>query len=209
MKILTRAGFRRQGYLLASLALAALGGQSLAGPAGGQGYAAAGCATGNCATCASSRPHHSEKGPCPPPHFHVFEGPPHLKFKKGCPRPVCDPCELPHFGYYQTCWSPWPYPPDWRHCPYPTASDMLPAPATPPYTPRLNAERYPELEAPRDARESGGADAVEEEVTPTPKRPPVPKPTEPPPQKFDNKGKVSALPMPVPNVRLVGSNEQR
>jgi hypothetical protein len=64
-----------------------------------------------------------------------------LKFKKGCPRPVCDPCNLPHFGYFPTCWSPWPYPPDWSHCPYPVAAAMLPAPAVPPFTPKLYGVR--------------------------------------------------------------------
>jgi hypothetical protein len=97
-------------------------------PAGG------GCAT--CSTPAAGSNHPGHKVHCPPPFYHVYEGPPCLKFKKGCPRPVCDPCELPHFGYYQTCWSPWPYPRDFRHCPYPTPSDVLPSPQYPPFTPK-------------------------------------------------------------------------
>jgi hypothetical protein len=32
---------------------------------------------------------------------------PRIKFKCGCPRPVCPPCDSPWFGYYPTCWSPW------------------------------------------------------------------------------------------------------
>lgn len=150
----------------AGLALVALSGPLMAGP-GNQGYAPTygsgnnyapqGGAKGGCATCgghAAACTHPGPKVHCPPPYYHVYEGPPCLKFKKGCPRPVCDPCELPHFGYFQTCWSPWPYPPDWRHCPYPTASDLLPPPNVPPYTPKLNAERPPELQRdPRDSRE--------------------------------------------------------
>jgi hypothetical protein len=47
---------------------------------------------------------------------HCFEGPPILKFKPGCPKPCCDPCNLQHYGYYRACWAPWPFPPDWDHC---------------------------------------------------------------------------------------------
>jgi len=43
------------------------------------------------------------KCPCPPPYLWFSEGPPWIKFKKACPRPVCDPCNLEHYGYYQTC----------------------------------------------------------------------------------------------------------
>jgi hypothetical protein len=49
---------------------------------------------------------------------------------------VCDPCTLEHFGYYATCWAPWPYPPDWSHCPTPPPGAVLPPPPYPPYTPR-------------------------------------------------------------------------
>src|SRR4051812_47421737 len=63
---------------------------------------------GDCATCASCVITH----PCPPPFIHFFENPPCIKYKHACPRPVCDPCNLPHYGYYQTCWQPWPFPPD-------------------------------------------------------------------------------------------------
>jgi hypothetical protein len=34
----------------------------------------------------------------------------------GCARKVCDPCNLEHAGYYHTCWQPWPWPADYRHC---------------------------------------------------------------------------------------------
>jgi hypothetical protein len=55
---------------------------------------------------------------------HCQEGPPWIKMKIGCSRPVCDPHTLEHFGYYRTCWQAWPFPPDWSHCPVP--------PGTPP-----------------------------------------------------------------------------
>src|SRR5213078_1179106 len=68
-----------------------------------------------------------EQGCCPPCIKYHYEGPPRLKFKHGCPRPICDPCQLPHFGYYQTCWSPWPFPPDWTHCPVQPPAALVPA----------------------------------------------------------------------------------
>ena len=107
------------------------GGDPGAGCASCAASGAVGCATGTCG------PRH----PCPPPFCHVSEGPPCLKFKHGCPRPVCDPCKLEHFGYYPTCWSPWPYGPYWYHCPYPTASAMLPPSPVPPFTPKLYGQR--------------------------------------------------------------------
>lgn len=70
---------------------------------------------------------------CPPYMKHCFEGAPKIKFKHGCPKPICDPCNLPHFGYYQTCWSPWPFPPDWSHCRVqPTSTMVPPHPGRPP-----------------------------------------------------------------------------
>jgi len=32
--------------------------------------------------------------PCPHPYVHCQEGPPCIKFKCGCPKPVCYPCNL-------------------------------------------------------------------------------------------------------------------
>ncbi len=78
-----------------------------------------------CPTCYSGPgmacgPGGCQRHHCPPPYHHCQEGPPKIKFKKGCPRPVCPPgCETPNWGYYQSCWRPWPWPPDWSHCPYP------------------------------------------------------------------------------------------
>ncbi|MFQ3652365.1 MAG: hypothetical protein SNJ75_18775 [Gemmataceae bacterium] len=79
----------------------------------------------------------SVKHPCPPKFLHIQEGPPKLKLQHGCPRPVCDPCNLPHYGYFQTCWAPWPYPDNWNHCPTPTPSQMLPPPEKPLFAPRV------------------------------------------------------------------------
>jgi len=62
---------------------------------------------------------------CPPPFVHCQEGPPRLRFKCACPKPVCDPCNLEHYGYYQTCWRPWSFSPDARHCPEPLPSVEL------------------------------------------------------------------------------------
>lgn len=64
---------------------------------------------------------------CPPAYRHYQQGGPKLHWKKACPLPVCDPCNLPHFGYYQPCWRQWPFPPDYSHCPVPPAAAAFPA----------------------------------------------------------------------------------
>src|ERR1043165_1255922 len=56
---------------------------------------------------------------CPPCYKHCQEGPPRLHYRRGCPHPICNPCDLPHFGYWEPCWSPFPYKSDWLHCPVP------------------------------------------------------------------------------------------
>jgi hypothetical protein len=77
--------------------------------------------------------HGCQRHNCPPPFKHCMEGPPCLCFKKGCPRPVCPPgCDTPNWGYYQPCWRPWPWPPDWSHCPYQVpAATIAPCPHAP------------------------------------------------------------------------------
>jgi hypothetical protein len=73
-----------------------------------------GCCGGNCgggcpATCC---------GPgifCPVTKFCQIR-PPCIKWKCTCPKPVCDPCNLDHYGYYPTCWHAWPFPPDYTCC---------------------------------------------------------------------------------------------
>jgi hypothetical protein len=136
----------------AGLLVALLGAPSLfAQCSGGSCAAAGGCAScstaGGCAPC---------RGTCPPPVIHYYEGPPKLKFKKACPRPVCDPCTLEHYGYYQTCWAPWPFPPDWSHCPVPPPGAVLPLPAVPPFTPRTRLpDRVPGTGVPGTPRTPG------------------------------------------------------
>jgi hypothetical protein len=99
---------------------------------------------------------------------------------------VCDPCALPHFGYYQTCWSPWPYPRDFRHCPYPQASDALPPPAYPPYTPKQYGD--PETGKKTDAQSGGTTDGKKKAADDSPEVLPL-KPNQPeplgPPDKLD------------------------
>lgn len=117
---------------LAGLLLLAFGGQSTV-------------LAQHCGSCAP----HCQRFHCPPPLVHCQEGPPKIKVKKGCPRPICCPCDLPNFGYFQTCWTPWPVPPDWSHCPVPppaayvTPGERVIEEATP--GPRL----APELNPPR------------------------------------------------------------
>jgi hypothetical protein len=99
---------------------------SLAGMIGLAGTAAA--QHGNCDACAPCPRGHGcfHKERCPPPFVHRVEGPPHLRYKHACPRPVCDPCSLYHWGYYQPCWRPWPFPPDYNHCPVPPVAAYVP-----------------------------------------------------------------------------------
>jgi hypothetical protein len=122
----------------AGFLIALLGAPSLYAQCGGGG----GCVS--CGAAPAAAPCHEK---CPPWVIHYYEGPPRLKFKKACPRPVCDPCYLPHYGYYQTCWAPWPFPPDWSHCSVPPPGAALPPPALPPFTPRT---RLPEREGDTD-----------------------------------------------------------
>jgi hypothetical protein len=65
-------------------------------------------------------------GLCPPCFKHCQEGPPRVWMRCGCARPVCDPCNLEHAGYYHTCWQPWPWPPDYSHCHCPPPCAMAP-----------------------------------------------------------------------------------
>ena len=78
---------------------------------------------------------------CPPPLRWCSEQAPCIKFKCACPRPVCDPCDLQHYGVFATCWHPWPFQPNWSHCQSPPPGAVLPPPAYPPYAPRAPQER--------------------------------------------------------------------
>jgi hypothetical protein len=78
-----------------------------------------GCSScGTCNTCGQQcntcQTHH-----CPPKLEHCMEGEPKIHVKIGCPKPICNPCSQPNWGYYDKCWNPWPYPPNWTHCPNP------------------------------------------------------------------------------------------
>lgn len=53
------------------------------------------------------------------------EGPPKIKFKCACGKPVCVPdCSTPNWGYFQTCWRPWPWPADYSHCACPNPAAL-------------------------------------------------------------------------------------
>jgi len=104
-------------------------------------YGQAGCG-GSCGPC-----HHTH---CPPCVIHCMHGPPKIKWKRGCPLPVCCPCDAPNWGYYQPCWRPWPWPPNWSHCPYPVpAGAVTPCPQHTLGAANLPANAAPELPAPR------------------------------------------------------------
>jgi hypothetical protein len=93
-----------------------------------------------CGDCAP----HCQKFHCPPHLKHCAEGPPHICFERGCPKPICCPCNMPNWGYYQTCWTPWPWPPDWSHCPVqPPASSVIIVPGAT-IAPPVGVEELPE-----------------------------------------------------------------
>lgn len=100
----------------AGLALAWLLGMTAAAPAQVFNH---GCKT--CGSCSPVVP-----GRCPPPFCHYQEGHPRIHIKCACPKPVCPPCDAPNWGYFQPCWRPWPWPPDWTHCPVAVPAAMLP-----------------------------------------------------------------------------------
>jgi hypothetical protein len=94
---------------------------------GGLASAQAPCATCPTATYATADCYHCQRFHCPPHHKHCLEGPPRICFQRGCPKPICNPCTTPNWGYHQTCWTPWPWPPDWSHCPVqPPAAVVFP-----------------------------------------------------------------------------------
>lgn len=73
------------------------------------------CAAPAGVSCGISGPSHH----CPPAFQYRYEGAPRIHWHRGCPHPICNPCDLPHWGYYETCWNRYPFPPDWTHCPSP------------------------------------------------------------------------------------------
>jgi hypothetical protein len=75
---------------------------------------------------------------CPPAFKYCYEGAPRIHWTRGCPRPICNPCDLPNWGYYETCWSPYPFPPNWSHCPtLPPAAFVNLSPYVNPNLPQL------------------------------------------------------------------------
>ncbi len=63
---------------------------------------------------------------CCPTYYHCVPRPPCIHYKCVCPKPVCDPCNLDHYGYYPTCWRPWMEVTDYSHCPVPPPTVLAP-----------------------------------------------------------------------------------
>jgi hypothetical protein len=114
-------------------------------PAAILGAASAAQAQHACRDCGSAH--------CPPAFKHVAEKHPHVQVRRGCAKPVCDPCSLPNWGYYATCWNRWPHADNQAHC-RPTAgmvleSDAVPAlaptPAAPPTAPMALPQATPPM----------------------------------------------------------------
>jgi hypothetical protein len=84
---------------------------------------------------------------CPPPYVHWAEGPPRLCFMCACGKPVCPPCTLEHYGYFGTCWHPWPFPPDLTYCHAGAGYTAATAPPTPAAMPFVAAAALPPPES--------------------------------------------------------------
>ena len=68
---------------------------------------------------------------------------PRVQVKRICPKPI-GPCgEVENFGFFPTCWHPWPFPPNYSHCPGPMPPVPIPAPNT-----RSSSSTSEELPAP-------------------------------------------------------------
>ena len=96
----------------------------------GAAFAQTGCATcgsGGTAPCTTGTCSSGMCLPfcCPPALKWCMEGAPRICFKCGCPKPICCPADQPNWGYFQKCWSPWPFPPDWSHCPVQTPASTV------------------------------------------------------------------------------------
>jgi len=105
------------------------GGTPVTGPFNGTGSPEGGCANGMCGPRGNVSTGDSGhcKTCCPHPYRHCVLGPPQIRFPRGCPAAVCPPCDAPNWGYFQPCWNPWPFPPDWSHCPaVPPAAIVVP-----------------------------------------------------------------------------------
>lgn len=102
-------------------------------PAAILGCASAAQAQHGCRDCGS--------GHCPS-HKHVAESGPRVRVQRGCPKAVCDPCNLPHWGYYATCWSRWPHAEDQAHC-RPVAGMVIESDVAPALVPAPVAQPAP------------------------------------------------------------------
>jgi hypothetical protein len=135
-----------------------------------QQFGAPSCAAPEGPACGSCcQTHH-----CPPAFNYCYERPPCIHWHCGCPHPICNPCDLPHFGYYEPCWSPWPFPANLAHCPTPPPasfvnlapyvnpnqpgprppgmlppSNIAPVPGAPPMMPPISNGGPDELQTPR------------------------------------------------------------
>jgi hypothetical protein len=103
-----------------------------------------GIAAAFCGGAAPARAQHIfGRSHCPPGISHCRERPPHVHITHGCPKPVCNPCELPNFGYFEPCWRPWPWPTDQAHCRVPSAAAPVIVDAEAPVSLRPSAVRMP------------------------------------------------------------------
>jgi hypothetical protein len=79
--------------------------------------------------------------------------PPHVRYKCICPQRIKPGCGLENYGYYPTCWQPWPFPPNYGHCavPPPTVTPQSSAAKTAETPEELPApaKEQPELESPK------------------------------------------------------------
>lgn len=97
--------------MLSCLGLAALAWSALPAASFAQQFGAPVAASCNTCTTGCQWLH------CPPAFKYCYEGPPRIHWHCGCPHPICNPCDLPHFGYWETCWSPYPnFPPTYGYC---------------------------------------------------------------------------------------------
>jgi hypothetical protein len=69
--------------------------------------------------------YHCQRFHCPPALKHCLEGAPRIHFHRGCPKPICNPCQNPNWGYFEPCWNPWPWPPDYSHCRTPPPASAI------------------------------------------------------------------------------------
>ena len=78
-----------------------------------------------------------------PGYVHCQPMAPRMHFPQVCGKAVCEPCTLEHFGYYNTCWAPWGFPPDFSHCPTPQLAAIVPTsyPKTQYFSPDYRAQQ--------------------------------------------------------------------